>query len=144
MIKPKLKPCKTCGDPSYLWAHGNCKWCDGMLRAKKVAQKPYKHVTLAQTDKPISKPFKAISDKQAKRLAKYRVARDEKFKENPTCEFPECNSIEITCHHGAGKIGSLLWNKKYLKSLCWPHHNFCEENPEKAKQLGLSFDRLDK
>ena len=135
-IARKLKPCKTCGDPSYLWAHGNCKNCDGMLRAKAEQQKPIAT--------PSKKPFKAISDKQTKRLAKYRVVRDEFLKERPVCEWDGCDSREVTLHHGAGKIGSLLWNKKYMKSLCWPHHEYCERHPDEAKKLGLSFDRLDR
>lgn len=115
-----------------------------MLRAQKIAKEPRKHITLAQSDKKVNKPFKAIGDKQSKRLAKYRVARDEYFEINPWCEYPGCSSREITLHHGAGKTGDLLFNKKYFKSLCFHHHRIVEEQPDLAKQLGLSFDRLDK
>ena len=145
MINQKLKICGQCGDAVKLWRSSPplCRNCDGMLRAKKVAQKPYKHVTLAQTTGK-AKTFKAISDKQAKRLAKYRIARDEYFEEHPICEYPGCTSMEITLHHGAGKVGELLFNKMYFKSLCLFHHRQVEGNPEYAKSIGLSFDRLDK
>ena len=135
---------KQCSHPFCTWnvfAKGLCPqhW-------RNVYGKPiFHHPKLKQTEgNGVAKPIKAISDKQAKRLAKYRIARDEYFKEQPVCEFPGCCSTDITCHHSAGKIGSLLWNKKYFKSLCWPHHKFCEENPTKAKELNLSVDRLDK
>lgn len=136
MVPRKLKPCKTCGDPSYLWAHGNCKNCDGMLRAKAEQQKP---VTT-----PLKKPFKVISDKQAKRLAKYRIVRDEYLKEHPVCEYPYCNSREVTCHHMQGKIGDLLFDKRWFKALCLHHHHIVETSPLEAKILGLSKNRLDK
>lgn len=90
------------------------------------------------------KPIKPVSDKQTKRLAEYRKARDEYFKDNPICEYPNCTSREITLHHSKGRTGDLLYNKTYFKSLCIKHHSWCEENPTEAQDLGLSFKRLDK
>lgn len=177
MIQRKLKPCKTCGDPSYIWAHGNCKRCDGMARAHKAQDQaklthtedgkeacPIKinvgdeFAVLELNDDGVSgteyrvtsvnpsrKAIKPISDKQAARLRKYRIARDEYFKENPVCEYPGCSSRNITLHHGAGRIGDLLFDKRWFKSLCGGlngHHTWAEDHPEDAKAIGLSFDRL--
>lgn len=115
-----------------------------MLRAQKVAQKPYKHVTLAQTDSKVAKPFKAISDKQAKRLAKYRVVRDEYFKTHPICEYPGCNEINnLDLHHMKGRTGDLLTDVRYFKALCRKHHRWVEENVNEAIEMGLSAKRLD-
>lgn len=136
-----------CGDPSYIWAHGNCKRCDGLARIQKAQEE----ATLTQTeDGKEGKPFKIIkpvSGKQAARLRKYRIARDEYFKENPVCEYPGCSSRNITLHHGAGRIGDLLFDKRWFKVLCGGvngHHTWAELHPEEAKAIGLSFDRTDK
>lgn len=93
--------------------------------------------------KPATK-IKPVSDTELKRLSKYRKARAEHFKEHPYCQYPGCTSPHITLHHGAGRIGDLLWNKRYFKSLCAPHHRWVEENATEAKSLKLSFDRTNK
>jgi len=89
-----------------------------------------------------SKRIKPISDKKLEELKEYRIVRDRYFKNNPVCEFPNCSSREITLHHAKGRIGSLLTDDRYFKSLCIYHHTYCEEHPTEAKRLGLSFDRL--
>lgn len=145
MIPRKLKPCKTCTDPKYLFSHGNCLECYNRL--KLVSKSTYTHVTLKQTSQQTAKPFrviKKVSRKQLKRLEQYRKERDAHFKEFPVCQFPNCTSTDISLHHGAGKIGELLFNRKYFKSLCFPHHGWAEINPLEAQELGLSFKRLDK
>lgn len=64
--------------------------------------------------------------------------------EHPECEFPGCSAKSTDLHHGAGRVGKLLLEEKYFKALCRRHHNYCEEHPLHAQQLGLSFKRLDK
>lgn len=100
-------------------------------QAKNKASKPRKKIPL-------------MSESYRKRLAQYRVVRDEYFKENPVCQFPGCTSKDITLHHSKGKTGDLLMEKKWFKSLCMPHHNWAETHPLEAQNLGLSFKRLDK
>lgn len=143
MIPRKLKPCKTCNDPKYLFSHGNCLDCYNRLR---IANKP--QVTLTQTtDGGVAKPFrviKKVSDHRLVALAKYRKARDEYFDQNPVCQYPGCDRVKITLHHAAGKTGELLTNKKYFRSLCLPHHRWAEINPYSAQKLNLSVKRLDK
>lgn len=146
MIQPKLKPCKTCLELVYLFSHGNCKDCSTRLKiaynkgitpltVKKVPVKPLKRS---------QKPIKKVSGKQLDKLKKYRKERDAHFKEFPVCQFPNCTSTDITLHHGAGKVGALLTNRKYFKSLCLQHHTWAEINPLEAQELELSFKRLDK
>ena len=85
-----------------------------------------------------------MSDKQAERLKEYRIVRDEYLKQNPNCEFPECPNRSQDLHHGAGRVGDLLTNTKYFVALCRLHHQWVEEHSKEAKELGLSFSRLDK
>lgn len=83
-----------------------------------------------------------VSKNRQEALAKYRRLRDKYFLENPICEFPGCGSKEITLHHAKGRIGSFLTDKRYFKSLCWPHHQYVEEHPNEAKRLGLSGNKI--
>lgn len=137
MVLRKLKPCKTCGDPSYIWSHGNCKNCDGMLRAKAEYQKP-----IVAPAKPFR--IKPVSKKRTEALKRYRRLRDKYFEEHPICEFPGCQSTKITLHHKRGRIGAFLTDKRHFCSLCLHHHRFCEENPLESYKLGLSNNRLEK
>lgn len=87
--------------------------------------------------------IKPISDKQAKRLKEYRIVRDEYLKKHPNCE--RCGSPNnLTIHHMKGKIGDLLTDKAYFKTLCMKCHDFIERRPEIAKETGFSLNRLDK
>lgn len=97
--------------------------------------------------KPIKKSNKAIpvfSESRKERNKKYKILRDEYFLEHPVCEFPGCNSNDITLHHGKGRNGDLLFDKRWFKSLCLIHHRFVEDFPLEAQKLGLSFSRLNK
>ncbi len=90
------------------------------------------------------KPISPISNSRKEALKRYRRLRDKYFLDHPVCEFPECNSKNITLHHMRGRIGAFLTDKRYFKSLCMKHHRFVEENPLEAIKLGLSQKRLDK
>jgi len=95
--------------------------------------------------KPLTKEKKKIrvfSKKRLSRLKEYRIVRDQFLKENSICMYPGCSSREVTLHHGRGRLGSFLTDKKHFKSLCWPHHQKIEQNPALAVKLGLSYSRL--
>ena len=85
-----------------------------------------------------------FSEKQLNKLAEFRKVRNEYMKDNPICEFPNCENPSTDLHHGAGKVGKLLTDKRYFKALDREHHRWCELNPLEAQKLGLSFKRLDK
>ncbi len=107
--------------------------------------KPVKEVVkVAIPIKKSFKPIKNISDNKLEELKIYRINRDNYLKENPICEFPECNSTQVELHHKAGRIGSLLTDKRNFCSLCHYHHEWCELHPIEAKELNLSKSRLNK
>lgn len=84
-----------------------------------------------------------ISEKQAKNLAEYRIVRDQWLNDHPFCEV--CGTpFNIQLHHKRGRIGSLLTDTRYMATLCDTHHRKAELNPEWAKSVGLSENRLDK
>lgn len=107
-----------------------------ITESKKVAQKPLKSVKHYVIPK--------VSKNRQEALKTYRKRRDNYFKEHPICEFPNCNSKNITLHHSKGRCGAFLTDKRWFKSLCQKHHSWCELNPLEAQKLGLSFKRLEK
>lgn len=142
MIPRKLKICKICKTEQYLFSHGDCQPCWAKHKAIETNLKPIQ--PRISTSKYKTSEIKKVSDTQAERLKRYRMARDEYFKQRPVCEYPNCGSRNITLHHMKGKIGELLWNKEWFKSLCLYHHRIVEESPLEAKILKLSADRLTK
>ncbi len=97
------------------------------------------------SEKPFkAKPIAKFSEKKIMALKIYRKLRDQYFKDHPVCEFPLCKSTDITLHHAKGRIGELLTDITYFRSLCLKHHSYIEAHPSVAKSFGLSFNRLDK
>lgn len=107
---------------------------------QKRQQKKYqeKQITVKKA------PIKSVSVRMMEKLRLYRKLRDEFFEREPVCQFPGCSSREVTLHHGRGRVGTFLTDTRYFRSLCWPHHQFCEHNPAEAQRLKLSFKRLAK
>lgn len=64
------------------------------------------------------------------------------LEDNPVCQFPHCNSFDVTVHHAKGRKGKLLIDIRYFKSLCWIHHFYMEVHPAEAKEYGFSLNRL--
>ncbi len=83
-----------------------------------------------------------VSDKMKAIASEYKKVSDEFLKENPVCQYPGCDCTVVQVHHSKGRTGKFLWDKKWFRALCWPHHLYCETHPKEAKELGLSFDRL--
>jgi hypothetical protein len=61
-----------------------------------------------------------------------------------TCQagLVECTGQSTEIHHKAGRIEELYTKISNFLAVCRNCHRFIEENPEEAKQLGLSVSRL--
>ena len=129
MIKRKKKLCIQCREQRYIFSKRMCLFCYQKNTPKKPLIKEKKKI-------------RVFSKKRLAGLKEYRIAREQYLKENPLCMFPGCNSTEVTLHHSCGRIGAFLTDKRYFKSLCWPHHQHIEQNPVLARKLGLSYSRL--
>lgn len=127
-MRYKKGNCAGCGNNHYLVAKRLCHYCYEKQRKKTPLPRPKKRIA-------------KFSKKTLDQLRRYRKLRDKFLEENPVCQYPGCNSREVTLHHTRGRIGSFLTDKRWFKSLCWPHHLHIEQNPDLAKQLGLSFSR---
>ncbi len=129
---------------------GVCPDCDNgkdvPLIAGRCNTHYWQHRNKINQSKPNTKKVKIapVSAKRLEALKKYRRIRDKFLQENPICMYPGCKSKQVTLHHGKGRIGSYLTDKRFFKSLCWPHHEYIERHPLEAKKLGLRFDRNDK
>lgn len=77
-----------------------------------------------------------VSDVQKERNEIYFPLRDQYFLEHPVCEFPGCNSTELTLHHKKGRLGDLLFDVKYFMSVCLPHHTYIENNILESLEKG--------
>lgn len=130
-MKRKISNCVCCNQTRQIYAKNLCSVCYDKQRKRSALEK---------STKPIRKQSKRSQDY----LRHYKRARDRFLKENPICMYPGCNSREVTLHHGAGRLGSFLTDKRYFKSLCWPHHQHIEQNPALARKLGLSYSRTSK
>ena len=105
------------------------------------------------TFKPDPKPAPK-KKKEAKRIRKvsksrksektlYLIARELYINQHPICE--RCNrkhSDQI--HHKGGRIGSLLYDKRYFLAVCDTCHKWIEANPKLSKEEGWSISRLSK
>jgi hypothetical protein len=128
MIKAKLKKCAKCEELKHIWkSHGKEKYCKECWYS---------------IDKP--KSISPVSIKRRGEMDKYSKLREAFLVVKPFCEakISHCTGISTDVHHKSGRIG-----ENYLKvgtwlAVCRNCHKFIEENPEEAKELGFSTNRL--
>lgn len=89
-------------------------------------------------------PANKVSKTQQKRLNQYRPVKKDFLSDNPECavQMEGCHFVATQIHHGKGKTGDMLFEKKWMIPVCdGSCHLFLETNPDYAKQIGLSFNR---
>jgi hypothetical protein len=127
VIKRKKKKCSGCGNDKYLYARGMCIECDR-------AANPVKHGI--QPSKPKKrKRINPVSDKLAEERKKYRPLRDKYMKNHPNCEFKGCTRSSQDLHH-TQRRGKNLCNVATFMAVCRIHHDWIEENPIEAGDMG--------
>lgn len=127
-IQAKLKKCAGCEQMKYIWkSHGKEKYCK---ECWYTIEKP--------------KSISPVSKKRQGEMDKYSTLREAFLVAKPKCEakLVGCTGISTDVHHKAGRVGD-----NYLKigtwlSVCRSCHRWIEDNPEAAKELGLSESRL--
>lgn len=136
-MKPTI--CKHCGAVNTHFSFQ----CHTQRKPIKIVTTEWKE-NQASLKKKRKKNISPIAEKEKKRLAEYRVVRDEWLGVNNRCQFLNCYSRDVQLHHAAGRIGSLLTDTRYFRALCDTHHRWVELHPVEAKKMGLSVDRLNK
>jgi len=138
MIKPKKKLCIGCDSLQYIWKNqgGNryCKDCSNTGVAKLGKSKP----------KSKQKPISPRSSKRAKEEVLYSTMRVIFLKQHSTCQANVlgCANKATEIHHKVGRIGKLLLDTTQWLAICRTCHQWVENNPTDAKELGLSGARL--
>lgn len=142
MIPQKLKMCKTCGKPSYLFSHGNCKPCATRAKNSLVQTESGKEAKLFKYQ---TKEIKKVSTRQQKLNAAYSIQAVIYKKNNPICKARiKCSGALTTdVHHRKGRGEYLLDESSWLP-VCRECHVWINENNKQAMALGLSESRLSK
>lgn len=133
-----------------LFSHGYCHSC------WKRNYKPPRPIKKS-TGKPVSdrsyNKIAKVSKKAYERNLMYKKARVDYLESHPVCEvkLPDCLIPTIDCdnsglqvHHRRGRIGDLMWDKRYFLAVCHNCHRYLEDHPEQAKANGWSLSRLSK
>lgn len=130
MIPRKKKICKSCGLSKYIWAHGNCKECDGIHNRK---------------------PIPKFSEKRKIENPKYTIERLRFLAqpENFRCFIDGCNSRADTIEHIMGRKGyadqwardnkiTLYLDVRYWRPCCNFHNLELERNSELSEKYQIS------
>jgi len=163
----KIKKCtgEGCNYEGSLWQSQppRCKTCSMKEKARKITYKPITsdsfdgfkanaiHMDeMAMMGSPkekkgkliysTSQGIKPVSDKQAKRLAEYRIVRDKYMADHPFCEI--CGKIANDLHHKRGR-GEHLCSVEYFMAVCRPCHTRIEDDSAYAYGNGYKIPRLE-
>ena len=134
MIEKRKKLCNNCNTEQFIWKNDKgsryCKSC--WYRSKEPAAKPLNKKRI----NPKSKKMQILD------LA-YSKLRRKFMEEKPMCEAALhcCNGGSTDVHHKKGRGKYLLMVSTWL-SVCRQCHNYIEEHPEEAIELGYSEKRI--
>ena len=134
MIQAKLKTCAGCNEPKHIWkSDGKDKYCKECW---------YKHQPPKCMPKQTKKP-NPISVKMKQTVDEYSKLRNLFMVANPSCKagLVGCTAIATDIHHKAGRGENHLKISTWLP-VCRSCHRWIEENPNEAKELGYSENRL--
>ena len=134
MMQQKSKICKGCNQPKLIWkSSGKDKYCKECW---------YKIQPPKGLSKPVAKP-NPISKKMQANQREYTDLRKLFMITHPTCQakLVECTGTATDVHHKAGRGENYLKISTWL-AVCRKCHQWIEENPVEAKELGLSENRL--
>lgn len=91
--------------------------------------------------------IKKVSDKTSEVLRKKYMPIARLFiKQHPKCQakLEGCTKDSKTIHHKRGRLGELLIDTNNFLACCFNCHRIIEDNPDTAKEMGLSNSRLKK
>jgi hypothetical protein len=121
-MQRKKKRCSVCTQERYLYKNRMCLSC-----YRKIHPDEFK---INQSTKPIKK----VSEKQKDRNFKYKRLREDYIKNNPICEFEDCNKPVQEVHHKSGRIGKSMFQD--FMSVCSDHHFYIHNHPEESYLKG--------
>ena len=93
-----------------------------------------------KTPKKKAKRPRSMSIRREQENRLYTKARKDHLEEFPDCVV--CTGAATTVHHKKGRLGNLLYDRRWFLSACLGCHVIIEQRPEWAKSKGYSIDRL--
>lgn len=127
MIKAKLKNCAGCNQMKHIWkSQGKEKYC----------KECWYNIEKPKSISPVSKKRQVENDT-------YSKLRETFLFINPNCEakLVGCAGKATDVHHKKGRGDNMLKIGTWL-AVCRSCHQWLEENPLEAKELGFSESRL--
>jgi hypothetical protein len=134
MINKKI--CSGCGVEKVIWkSAGKNKYC----QACWYRIKPTKLKTKLPTK------IKHVSKRKQKQQSVYTQVRQDFLYKNEFCKarLPICTMWATEVHHMKGRIEELLTDVTYFLPVCRKCHDWIENHPDEAYDLGLSLYRLE-
>jgi hypothetical protein len=130
MIKTKI--CSGCGKEKVIWkSKGKDKYCQSCWFKMKPTKLPTK--------------LKKVAKRRQKQNSEYTQVRQLFLSKNEFCKarLPICTMWATEVHHMKGRIESLLTDANYFLPVCRKCHDWIENHPDEAYDLGLSLYRLE-
>jgi len=132
----KQKICSKCLKPRVIWKRvARLGYCRSCWSCQNPSQ--FKPITI--------KPRRVASSKKGKLIQLYTILRKKYLMDHSVCHAKidfRCLQKSDSIHHKCGRIGELFLNQQFWLPICTPCHEFVEKNPNIAKELGLSLNRL--
>ena len=127
-ITPKLKMCAGCNQLKHIWKSD---------KKDKYCQPCWYSIDKPKSISPVSKKMQVTLDAYGKKRAAYLAICS-------TCQagLVDCTGQATEIHHKAGKVGENYTKISNFLAVCRNCHRWIEENPNEAKELGLSESRL--
>lgn len=120
--------CAGCSQLKHIWkSHKKDKYCK---ECWYTIEKP-------KSIAPVSEKRRVAMDEYSKKRAAFLALY-------PICQakLVGCTATTTDVHHKAGRVGDNYLKVSTWLAVCRNCHKFIEENPESAKELGLSESRL--
>jgi hypothetical protein len=128
-MQVKLKKCAGCEQMKHIWkSHGKEKYC----------QQCWYSIEKPKSISPVSAKRRVEMDEYSKKRTAFLIVK-------PQCEakLVDCTIKSTDVHHKTGRVGDNYLKISSWLAVCRNCHNWIENNPVEAKELGYSESRLD-
>jgi hypothetical protein len=109
---------------------------------KYLLERQNQKLGLAVKEEKKVKPISIRSVKRKSEEKLYLKNKKEYLTEHIKCEVKGCNRVSEDCHHRKGRVGKLLYDKRFFMAVCRNHHTEIECNPDWAIKNKYSLKRL--
>lgn len=83
------------------------------------------------------KRIRIRSKSMESKMREYRKLAAAFKRDNPECVVENCRNATQDVHHTRGRVGSLLTDWRYWLPVCRRCHEWIQQNPRSAREVGL-------